>query len=113
MNILLWILQAVLALMCIAGGGYKAFNPADVMKGTRALSDGVWRTIGVFEVLLGILLIVPAVTTLAAVVLTLESLFLSALYARISIKLVAANPLVWSVPMALMAAVVAWGRYPA
>ncbi len=118
MNILLWILQAVLALMCIAGGGYKALNPADVTKGTRALSDGVWRMIGVLEVLFGVLLIVPAainwmpaLTPLAAALVTLENLSLSAVYARVSVKLVAANPLVWSVPMALLAGFVAYGRY--
>lgn len=118
MNILLWILQAVLALLCISGGAYKAANPADVTKGTRALSDGVWRMIGVLEALLGLLLIVPAainwmpaLTPLAAVAVSLENVFLSAVYARISVKLVAANPLVWSVPIALLAGSVAYGRF--
>jgi hypothetical protein len=118
MNILLWILQAVLALLCLAGGGFKASKPADLVKVTRVLSEGAWRMIGVLEVLFGVLLIVPAavnwipaLTPLAAVLVAVENLLLSAVYARISVKLVAANPLVWSVPIALLAAFVAWGRY--
>jgi hypothetical protein len=117
MNILLWIVQGVLALLCLAGGGFKASKPTDLVKGTRVLSAGAWRAIGVLEMLLGVLLIVPAaldwmpaLTPLAAGLVALENLILSALYARISIKLVAANPLVWSVPIVVMAALVAWGR---
>jgi hypothetical protein len=50
----------------------------------------------------------PVLTPLAACAIGLETLGLSGLYARHSRKLTAANPLVWSVAMALMAAFVAW-----
>lgn len=73
--------------------------------------------IGVFEVIGAVLLIVPAamnwmpaLTTLAATALALQNLALSALYARYSRKLVAASPLVHAVPLALLAAFVAYGR---
>lgn len=118
MNILLWVLQGVLALFCVAGGAYKLAKPEDVAKQARALSVGSWRLVGAFEFLCGVLLIapaaagwMPALTTLAAAALALETLGISALYARISTKLVAANPLPWSATMALMAAFVAYGRY--
>ena len=118
MNILMWVLQGVLAFFCITGGGYKAFKPADLVKRTRAFSNAAWTAVGALEVLCGILLILPAatgwmpqLTPIGAVVLALESLLISAVYARVSTKAVAANPLVWSVPMAVMAVVVAWGRY--
>src|SRR5262249_60899955 len=69
------------------------------------------------EVACGILLIVPAaanwmrvLTPLAAGVLTVEALGLSGLYARRSLKVTAANPLVWSVAMTLMAGFVAFSR---
>jgi predicted cobalt transporter CbtA len=41
----------------------------------------------------------------------LESLALAVLYARYSLALTAANPLVWVVVGALIAAFVAYGRY--
>lgn len=113
MNIVLWILQVLLAVLCLSGGGFKAAKPADLVKGTRVLSESGWRTIGVLEMLLGVLVIVPAATPLAAALIAVGNLLLSAIYARISVKLVAANPLVWSVPIALLAAFVAWGRYSA
>ena len=118
MNVLLWVLQIALALLFVAGGAYKVFNPGDVAKRAVALPPGGWRAVGVIEMLGGILLVIPAGVTgrpdlipLAAGVLALESLFLSAIYARTSVKLVAANPLVYSVPMALLAAVVAVARH--
>jgi hypothetical protein len=118
MNILLWVLQVALALLYLAGGGFKAFNPDDVARQVTALPPGAWRALGVFEVLGAVLLIVPAaakwmpvLTPLAAGALALETLALAAVYARYSRKLAATNPLVFAVPMGLMAVLVAYGRY--
>ena len=117
MNILLWVVQAVLALLCVSGGAYKVLKFDELTKQTRALSHGAWRALGVIEVVCGILLIVPAaanwmpfLTPVAAAVLGLEALALSGVYARYSRKLTAANPLVWSVAMTLMAVFVAYAR---
>jgi DoxX-like family len=117
MNILLWIAQAALALLCLSGGAYKVLKFDELAKQMRAVSHGGWRPIGMLEIACGILLIVPAVTNwmpvstpLAAAALGLETLALSGLYARYSRKLTAANPLVWSVAMAVMAVFVAYGR---
>ena len=118
MNVLLWVIQAALALLCLSGGAYKAFKFDELANQMRALSHGGWRALGVLEIVCGILLVVPAaakwmpvVTPLSAAALALETLVLSGVYARYSLKLTAANPLVWSVAMALMAAFVAYGRY--
>src|SRR5262245_14852813 len=118
MNILLWIAQAALALLCVSGGAYKALKFDELAKQMRAVSHAGWRAIGVLEITCGILLIVPAaanwmpvLTPLAAVALVLETLALSGLYAQYSRKVTAANPLVWSVAMTFMAAFVACGRY--
>jgi|SRR5262245_18364248 len=118
MNVLLWVTQAALALLCLSGGAYKAFKFDELASQMRVLSHSAWRTLGVLEIACGILLVVPAAaswmpvaTPIAAAALTLETLLLSGLYARYSLKLTAANPFVWSVAMALMAAFVAYGRY--
>src|SRR5262245_53770554 len=118
MNILLWILQLALALLCLSGGAYKAFKFDELANQMRALSRGGWRAFGVFEMICGILLVVPAaaqwmpiLTPLAAAALAIETLALDGVYARYSLKLTAANPLVWSVVMGLLAAFVAYGRY--
>src|SRR5205807_7099259 len=118
MNVFMWVLQVALALLYLAGGSYKAFKFDELANQMRALSRGGWRALGVFEMVCGVLLIVPAaakwmpvLTPLAAAALALETLALSGLYARYSLKLTAGNPLVWAVVMALLAAFVAYGRY--
>jgi hypothetical protein len=120
MNIVLWIVQAVLALLSLSGGAYKVFKFEMVAKEPwfGALPRGGWSAVGVFEVACAISLIVPAatkwmpvLTPLAAAALTLESLALAALYGRYSLAPTAQNPLVWVVVGALMAAFVAYGRY--
>lgn len=120
MKVVLWIVQAVLALLAFAGGAYKLFSFDELAKmpATAALPRGAWGALGVFEIVCAILLIVPAATNwkprltpFAAVALALESVALAVVYARYSVQLAATNPLVWVVVMALMAASVAYARY--
>src|ERR1051325_1883360 len=98
MNALLWVLQAGLALLYLAGGAYKVFRFDELADqpwyGT--LPRGGWGALGVFEILGAVLLIVPAaakrmpvLTPLAAAALALETLALGGLYARYSLKLAA------------------------
>jgi hypothetical protein len=117
-NILLWVLQAALALLYLAGGAYKVFSCDELAKQFSALSRGGWRALGVLEMLGAVLLIVPAaanwmpvLTPLAAAVLAMETLAFAGLYARYSLKLTVENPLVWAVVMGLLTAFVAYGRY--
>src|SRR5689334_6158607 len=118
MNVLLWVFQIALALLYLTGGAYKVFQGHTLTHYPPGLSRGGWGALGMLEVVGGILLVVPAgvtgipmLTALAAAVLALETLTLAALFARRSVKLVAANPLVWAAPMGLLAAFVAYGRY--
>jgi len=118
MNILLWVLQIGLAFMYIAGGAYKVFKGDTLTHYPPGLSRGAWAALGTLEVVGGILLVVPAgvtgiptLTAIAAAVLALETLILAGLFARRSVKLVAANPFVWAAPMGLLVAFVAYGRY--
>ncbi len=120
MNVLLWVLQIALAFQAFAGGAYKlfAFDELAKVPTTGALSRGGWGALGVLEMVCAVLLVVPAavrwrprLTPLAAAVLALESLALAGLYGRYSLALVATNPLVWVVAAAVMAVLVAYGRY--
>jgi len=120
MNVLLWVPQVALALLSLAGGAYKVFMFEELAKvpTTSALPREGWAALGLFEILCGVLLLVPAalkwmpvLTPLAAAALAVESIVLAALYARYSLQLAATNPLVWVVAMGVMAAFVAYGRY--
>ncbi|HEY9857163.1 MAG TPA: DoxX family protein [Stenomitos sp.] len=120
MNILLWVLQVALALQTFAGGAYKIvqFDAIAQMPAMSALPRGGWGAIGVLEMLLAVLLVVPAatkwlpvLTPLAAVALALESFALAGLYGRYSLQLTATNPMVYVIVGGLLAALVAYGRY--
>lgn len=118
MNVVLWILQALLALLYLSGGAYKVFRFDEVAGQFDLLSRSGWSAIGVFEIAGGLLLIVPAalkwwpvLTPFAAAALALEAVALSALYAQHSLKLTVENPLLWSLLMGLVAIFVAYGRF--
>jgi VIT1/CCC1 family predicted Fe2+/Mn2+ transporter len=118
MNILLWVLQVVLAFLYVSGGAYKTFKFEDLAKQLPTIPHGGWRALGVLEMLGAILLVIPAATNwlpmltpVAAAVLALETLALAGLYARYSTKVAATNPMVWALVMGLLAAFVAYGRF--
>ena len=60
MNIVLWIVQVVLALLCLSGGAYKTFSFDEVAKQLTAIPRGGWSAIGVFEMVAAVLLVAPA-----------------------------------------------------
>lgn len=118
MAVLLWLLQVVLALLYLAGGAYKTFQSAVLVSQMPAVSRVGWATFGVIEMVGALLLIIPAalrwmpaITPLAAAMLAAETLAVGAVYARYSLGVTAANPLMWAVPIAVLAAFVAYGRY--
>ena len=120
MNVVLWILQIVLALQAIAGGAFKIVRFEDIanMPATKAFPRAAWTAFGVIEVVCGLLLIVPAatkwmpiLTPIGAAVLALESLFLTLHFARFSRALSGANPFTYALVSTVVAAFVAYGRY--
>src|SRR5262249_52157245 len=81
MNPVLWVTQAALALLCMSGGAYKAFKFEQLANQMRVLSHRAWRTLGMLEIVCGILLVVPVaaswmpvLTPIAAAVVVLENL---------------------------------------
>lgn len=117
MRIFLWILQGVLALLCLAGGAYKFFKPSDLAATIPSLPIAGWKSFGVVEVMGALLLVLPVMTghghkftPLVATALAVESLVLAVLYARQSWAISAENPLVWAVAMTVIAGVVAYAR---
>jgi hypothetical protein len=118
MNVVLWVLQVVLALLYFSGGAYKLSSFDAIANQVEPLTRGATSALAVVEMVGAVLLIVPlaahwkpSLTALAAAVLTVESFVLCVVYARHSLALAASNPLTWSVVMMLLAAFVALGRY--
>lgn len=114
MNILLWILQILLAVWNIAGGFYTVFN-YETLKGPLAtnLPKPAWMVICGLQILfaLGLVLpglvgVYPKLTSIAAVYLAANALLGCVLFAQY-----AGFPgLLWGVVPALLATFVAYGR---
>lgn len=121
MNVLVWILQGVLAFLYLTGGAYKTFNADELLKGPVAFPREAWMALGVFEMAGAVLLIVPAalkwmpvLTPVAAAALTLETLILAWVYSRYSTAWTVENPMSWAIVMgvlAVIATLATYGRY--
>jgi hypothetical protein len=114
MNIVLWIVQALLALLFLFGGGVKLIMPIEEMVKQTAMPSLFLRLIGVCEVLgaLGLILpgllrIRPGLTPLAATGLTIIMIGATVLTFKSGGVAMALTPLVTG----LLSAFVAYGRW--
>ena len=116
MNVLLWVLQGLAALMYGASGVMKIFM-FDQISGDvpsfGALPREAWTTLGVVELVCVIGLIVPSVTrwrpsltVAAAVILALESL----VFIFVHVKYRETPAIIMSAALGLMMAFIAYGR---
>ena len=121
MNILLWVVQVVIALFCCAGSAWRIINydmAAKQVASVAALPYAAWVALGAFEVLCALGLIVPGLfkwkprlTVLAAQGLGVEMLLVSALHFWYFGPLLSpTNPALWSLGLAALSAFVALGR---
>lgn len=87
MNILLWILQVLLALHTATGAVWKFSNTAQSVPSLSAIPHGGWLALGVVELILSLCLIFPAfykplaiLVPIAAILIALEMLLFCALH---------------------------------
>ena len=116
MNILLWVLQVLAALLYGASGVMKVFMFDKVSKDVPsfgALPKKAWMVLGILELVCTVGLIVPAalhwqpqLTILAAVILAVESL----VFVGVHVKYREVTPIIMSVVLGILMAFVAYGR---
>jgi hypothetical protein len=116
MNILLWVLQALTALLYGSSGVMKVFMFNKVSQGVPsfgALPRKVWTTLGILELVCTVGLIVPTafhwrppLTILAATVLAVESL----VFVWVHVKYREVAPTILSGVLGLLLAFIACGR---
>lgn len=117
MNIALWILQAVAALLYGASGVMKVFlfdKVSGDVPSFGALPKGAWNALGVLELVCVIGLIVPAalrwhptLAPLAAAVLALESL----VFIGVHVKYREKGSILMCIVLGLLMAFIAYGRF--
>jgi uncharacterized membrane protein YphA (DoxX/SURF4 family) len=118
MNVLLWIVQGVLAAMFIVAGVMKVSQPRqrliDTMGWPADFSDNAVKGIGAVEILAAIGLILPAVTGIASWLTPLAAVGLAVLmvgaaathYRRKEPQMIVVTAVIF-----LLAVLVAWGRF--
>ena len=116
MNVLLWVLQVLAALVYGASGIMKVFLFDKVSEGVPsfgALPRGAWMALGILELLCTVGLIVPAalhwkpaLTVVAATLLAVESL----VFIWVHIQYREVPPIVLSAVLGLLMAFIAYGR---
>jgi uncharacterized membrane protein len=118
MNVVVWVLQVVLALAFLLAGVMKASQPrqklATSMGWVEDFSDTGVRTIGVLEILAGLGLLLPAVTGVATVLVPLAAVGLALMMVgaaatprrRGELPMIGVNAV-----LLLLAVGVAWARF--
>jgi hypothetical protein len=115
-NILLWVLQVLAAILYGASGVMKAFMFDKVshdVPSFGALPRRVWMTMGIMELVCVVGLIVPAalrwlpvLTVVAATILAIESLVFIGVHAKYR----EITPIIMSAVLGLLMAFIAYGR---
>jgi uncharacterized membrane protein YphA (DoxX/SURF4 family) len=116
MNILLWVLQILAALVYGSSGVMKVFMFDKVREGVQsfgALPREGWTTLGIIELICTLGLIVPSalhwrpeLTVAAATVLAIESL----VFIWVHVKYHETPPIIMSAVLGLLMAFLAYGR---
>lgn len=116
MNILLWVLQILAALLYTASGVMKVFMFDKVSKDVPsfgAMPRNAWTLLGILELVCMLGLIVPdalhwhpKLTVLAAAILAIESL----VFIGVHVKYRELTPIIMSVVLGLLMAFIAYGR---
>ncbi len=117
MNVVLWVVQGLLAALFVIGGGTKVFmfeRIAQQVASNRAFPREVWTCIGIFEVLCALALVLPAamgkfpmLTPVAAACLAVEGIVFAGLHYTYGEY----SPMTFSLVLAALAAFVAYGRF--
>lgn len=116
MNILLWILQGLLAAHTAMGGFWKFSNSSRDMPSLAAIPGGLWVAMGVIELLIAVALVVPSfarnlafLAPIAASLVALEMLAFCLLHLLSGDK--QHGHLVYWLVVAVWSGLVAWGRF--
>lgn len=117
MNIVLWVLQVLLALHTAVGAVWKTTNSEQAVPSLNAVPHGVWLTLAGFEVLLALALVLPAfskslgvLAPIAALCIAAEMLFFVVVHVATGHGSEYGEMVYWLV-VAAVCAFVAYGRF--
>jgi hypothetical protein len=115
MNILLWVLQVLLALHTVIGAVWKFSNPEQTVPSLKAIPHGVWVTMIGIELLCSLGLILPAFNKSLAILAAIAAVCIAAemlLFCGLHIYSGDSNysPMIYWLVVAAVCAFIAYGR---
>lgn len=116
MNILLWVLQVLLAVHTAIGAVWKFSNSEQTVPSLSAIPHGVWLAMSVIELLCSVALILPAFNKSLAVLAPVAALLIAAemlLFTAVHVYSGDASygPMVYWLVVAAVCAFIAYGRF--
>jgi len=117
MNIVLWVLQVLLALHTATGAVWK-FSNTEEAASLAALPHGVWMALAVLEVAVAVVLVLPAVGRSLGVAVPVAAAFIVAamlLFCVVNLASGSADTgsIIYWLVVAVLAGFLAWGRFAA
>jgi uncharacterized membrane protein YphA (DoxX/SURF4 family) len=116
MNILLWVLQILLALHTIMGAIWKFSNPEQTVASLKSIPHGAWLTLSIIELICALGLILPlfikklgVLAPVSALIIAAEMLLFCVLH-FISGSTNYSQPIYWLV-VAVVCIFIAYGRF--
>jgi hypothetical protein len=116
MNILLWVLQILLALHTAVGAVWKFSNPEQSVPSLKAIPHGVWLAMSVLELFCSLGLVLPAfnkswavLAPIAAACVAAEMLFFCGVHIHSGDANY--NPMIYWLVVAAICAFIAYGRW--
>jgi hypothetical protein len=115
MNILLWILQMLLAMHTIVGAIWKFSNSEKTVTSLKAIPHGVWLTMSVIELLSSLCLILPAFNKRIGIFAPIAAIYIAAemlLFCGLHVYSCDTNygQMIYWVVVAAICAFIAYGR---
>lgn len=115
MNILLWVLQVLLALHTAVGAVWKFSNSEQTVPSLNAIPHGVWLAMSVIELLCSAGLLLPALSKPAAILAPIAAVCIAAemlLFCGVHLYSGDANygPMIYWLVVAGLCAFIAYGR---
>lgn len=116
MNILLWVLQILLALHTLSGAFWKFSNPSETVPSLQAIPGGGWLVLSIIELLCVVGLILPGfVKSLGNLAPVAATIIAAEMVLFIIIHLVSqaqnTNEIIYWLVVAVFSAFIAYGRF--
>jgi len=116
MNILLWVLQIVLALHTAIGAVWKFSNSEQTVPALKAIPHRAWLALSVIELLCSVGLILPALSTPLAILAPIAAACIAAemlLFSGLHVYSRDANygPMIYWLVVAALCGFIAYGRF--